>query len=105
MSDQSRRPLTTPPSTPPGVRPIEVTAGYSIKVNVGNYEHVESTQFVKAEVDPNADYAAAQQWANEQAKYAARAAVLPALAARDTKIESIWNSLPEHIRKEMENKY
>lgn len=106
MADQHpRRPLTQPPTIPDGVTPTAITAGYEVKINLGNYESITSQQWVSADVAPGSDIAAAQEWANEQAKYAARAAVLPALSKRQAQTDSIWNSLPEHIREEMKNNY
>lgn len=104
MTDQPR-PLTTPPAAPPGVTIIEIGASYSITINVGNYEKVESFQHIKATIDPGADIPAAQRYINEQAKLAARAAVLPALGARQNQTDSIWNSLPDRVKKELEGKY
>lgn len=109
MSEKPHAPpirrLTTPPVKPDGVTVTSVSAGYSIKVNVGNYESVETHEWVSADVEAHADPAAAQAYVNDLAKYGARAAILPVLARRGAKIESMWSNLPADVKKDIEGQY
>lgn len=91
---------------PDGVTVVRVTAHYEAKINLGNYESATVSHFMDAEVDQAIIApAAAANALMEQCKRAVRVAAVPLIAKRDQKIDSVWQGLPEHVRKSMEDKF
>lgn len=90
----------------PGISIIEVTAHYEITINLGNYEKAVVGGYAKATIDPNESTASdAYEQAFAAAKDAVKAQALPLLAKRQNQMESIWNGLPESVKKQFEGQY
>lgn len=90
----------------PGVAVIEVTAHYEIVINLGNWEKATIGAWAKVTIDPaTATPEQGQAVAFETAKESVKAQALPLLAKRQKMNDSIWEGLPESVKKQFESRY
>lgn len=82
----------------------QISASYSVKVNLGNYESAEASHHMVVKLPEQATHAQireAQQYANQEVKRAALLLVARAVEQRKAVQDSIFNALPEVVRNQL----
>ena len=84
---------------------VQVSASYSVKVNLGSYESAEASHHMVVKLPEAATHAQireAQQYANQEVKRAALLLVARAVEQRKAVADSIYNSLPDYVRSQID---
>lgn len=90
---------------PEWIEVAQISASYSVKVNLGNYESTEASHHMVVKLPEAATHVQireAQQYANQEVKRAALLLVARAVEQRKAVADSIYNSLPDYVRSQID---